>query len=177
MGAGAGQPLILVCRERPNAWNKGTTGDIYARFRKELVRAFDEAGRPRLDGLLYGIIYWFVRGYDGPRHPDADNISKPVWDMLSTRGKDTPTNETRLGAYEDDKQVRLRVAGIIDLAPARLGPDAPEAEQFVLPSFPEEVALRFDEFIQDGASQHFTYVECGPLRPSMFASSFVGGRG
>lgn len=41
-------------------------------------------------------------------HPDADNISKPVWDAL--RGV----------AYHDDKQIRRRSSGIIELPPGTL---------------------------------------------------------
>lgn len=171
MGAESGSPLILVCREKPHSWNARTTADSYAKFGRALARAFADTGRPGLDGSLYGVVYWFVRGYRS-KDPDADNISKPVWDMLGTRRTDTPEHEVRLGVYDDDKQVRLRIAGIVDLSPASLGDPI---EPVDLPPLPEKAAEVFHEFVVDVSSRHLVYIECGPLRSGMFVSNLVGG--
>lgn len=50
------------------------------------------------DMKLYGVIYWIC---SKTFNRDSDNISKPAWDAL---------NKT---LYKDDKQIRLRAAGIM----------------------------------------------------------------
>lgn len=174
LDSGSQSSVVFTCERKPPSTNN-SVGKSRGDFGAELERQFQAAGRPRMEGLLYGVIYWFVRGYRPDIYPDADNISKPVWDMLSARGADPPASGVRLGVYGDDKQVRLRVAGIVDLPP-KSGPDAPEAEPIFLPPLPKMAAERLDDFIEGGRSQHFVYVECGPLRPSMFASGLLGER-
>jgi Holliday junction resolvase RusA-like endonuclease len=74
-----------------------------------------------MDGLLYGVVCWFVLGYRPGTDPDADNISKAVWDVLGDPKPNDQAGRRRLGAYADDKQVRWRLASIFDLNARRLG--------------------------------------------------------
>jgi hypothetical protein len=151
-------PVFLVCNDRPPAYK--SVGKRHDAFRKRLEKVHKGQGTPRLDGLLYGIVYWFTFDYDLHRHPDADNISKGVWDSLGA-----------LGFYHDDKQVRLRVAGIYDLGSVRPGRTA--LEDFDLSALPLSVLSEFEAFLnQDPArppQPYLTYIEAGPLRRDIFA--------
>lgn len=51
-----------------------------------------------VDQSLYGIVYLFA---NYPTRMDSDNLSKPLWDALQGI------------LYQDDVNIRLRVAGII----------------------------------------------------------------
>jgi hypothetical protein len=122
-------------------------------------------------------VYWFVRGYSHVHHPDADNISKPIWDAL---GKG--------GAFRDDKQVRLRIAAVVDLSLVA-GAKGTETEVFDLSNAPPAVAHALEALASqetDGeragaATPGFVYVEVGRLGPAMLrfglaaAYSFVRG--
>lgn len=114
-------------------------------------------------------MYWFVRGYNHHRHPDADNISKPIWDGL---GKG--------GAYGDDRQIRLRIAAVVDLSLVA-GAKGTEAEAFDLSSAPPAVADALEALASrptDGeeagiAATGFIYVEVGRLGPAMLRFGFA----
>ena len=162
--------LTIICRRRPPSSNKGTENDIYREFGEELEGEYAAAGSPRFgDGLLYGLVYWFIGPYRS-KDPDADNISKPIWDMLGSPKADTKEHEVRLKAYRDDKLVRLRLAGIFEIAPSR--EDAPQLEMLDLTGAPPCLTEGLDSVPSQDLSavnrQSLTYIECGPLRTGMF---------
>lgn len=106
----------------------------------------------RLAEPLYGIVYYIAQRYRSATDADADNVSKPVWDALEGV------------AYDDDKLVRLRIAGVI--APSSL-PDVASLDELDLTGMPGDVADALTGFITAGEA-HILYVEIGPLRSAMF---------
>ncbi len=69
--------------EKAARWTKDKRkGDIHREFGEELQRAYAAAGCPRLgERLLYGIDLLVCPDPNlKHQHPDADNISKTVWD-------------------------------------------------------------------------------------------------
>jgi len=91
---------------------------------------------------LYGIIYYFRKKDTGT---DADNISKPIWDCL-------------YGFLYDDKQVKLRTSGIIDVSQELNVVDFSNLRGEIV----AEIIDSFDTI------DHFVYIECGFLDNSMF---------
>jgi len=92
---------------------------------------------------LYGIVYYFRKKDTGT---DADNISKPIWDCLNGF------------LFNDDKQVKLRTSGIIDIS-----------QEFNIIDFSnlrEEIVAEIAEAVD--TKDHFVYIECGLLYKSMF---------
>ncbi len=93
---------------------------------------------------LYGIVYYFFKKSTGT---DADNISKPIWDCLTGR------------LFIDDKQVKLRTAGIIDLSKS----------DFNIIDFSGISGEIITELLEAFDSEdHIVYVECGILNYSMY---------
>jgi len=136
------QMLAFICIKRPlsiNARNK-------TRFQEEIRRAFSDSYSnlsPR-EGLLYGTVYYF---HTVPRSLDADNLSKPVWDALKGL------------TYNDDSQIRLRHAGVIDLREV-------EFKSFNLSKIPDTVANALLDVL--GTEPHVVYIELGPLQDDMY---------
>ena len=93
----------------------------------------------KLSGDLYGAIYYF---YKDDKDHDADNISKPVWDCLNAV------------MYDDDRQIRLRIAGVFDLK-------RNDIQQLNLSKIPDPVFSLCIDALDN--HDHFFYVECGPL--------------
>lgn len=86
---------------------------------------------------LYGLIYHFFRSSIGI---DADNLSKPVWDSL--RGV----------LFDDDKQVKLRIAGSFDLT----------ANDLTVLDFSGLPGLTITSLLEAiETEEHVLYVECG----------------
>jgi len=156
--------VFLVCEGQPASYNN-TTGKRRQAFHERLAAAHMRQGAPRLDGVLYGIVYWFTFGYAPDTQPDADNISKGVWDSLGM-----------IGAYRDDKQIRLRIAGIYDVGPARPGEEV--ISGFDPSVLPLPVVSEFEAFLNQRrrpAQTSLTYIEFGPLRQGMFAFNLADG--
>lgn len=97
-----------------------------------------------LSGNLYGKIYHFFRK---DHRYDADNISKPIWDSLIGR------------LYEDDKQIKLRIAGLV-------GNDEAEMKEMDFTGLDGDFIKELLEAID--SEDHVLYIECGPLSPMMF---------
>ncbi|WKN45752.1 RusA family crossover junction endodeoxyribonuclease [Tunicatimonas pelagia] len=95
------------------------------------------------DEDLYGIIIYFQQIRKDSNDPDADNISKPIWDSLIGE------------CYNDDKVVRLRYAGVLTLSPNT-------ATGLTLDDIDENIAEDFDELLSTGKS--FVYIHIGILR-------------
>ncbi len=96
------------------------------------------------DEELYGIVYYFFQQNKGT---DADNISKPIWDCLKGI------------MFTDDKQVKLRTAGVFDLSKSDFNIIDMSGIQG------EIVVDLIDAF---DTEQHVVYVECGILNYSMY---------
>lgn len=111
----------------------------------------------RLTEPLYGIVYYIAQRYRPATDADADNVSKPVWDALEGV------------AYDNDKAVRLRIAGVI--APSSL-PGVASLDELPLTGVPGDVADMMTGFITAGEA-HILYVEIGLLHPAMFRFGFA----
>jgi hypothetical protein len=118
-------------------------------YKNELVHAFQRyVPAPRqLDGPLYGVVYYF---HNVPTETDADNISKPVWDSLEGL------------AFENDRNVKLRIAGIHDLAKAGL-------DTLDLSPMPQDLATDLSNLV--ASRDHILYIEVGRLHESMYRFS------
>lgn len=93
---------------------------------------------------LYGVVYYFYKKKTGT---DADNISKPIWDCL----KDI--------LFGDDKQVKLRTAGAIDVSKGDLN-------IIDFSNLRGEIIAELIEAFE--VTDHFVYIECGILNNSMY---------
>jgi hypothetical protein len=102
---------------------------------------------------LYGLVYYL---HAKPTDLDADNLSKPIWDALEGL------------VYEDDKIIRHRRSGVIDLRTKDL-------RAFDLSALPDNVASALMSAV--GSEEHILYVEYGSLRDDMFAFGLVGSAG
>lgn len=153
--------ISFVRAGRPPTANKNLRG-ARRRAWQELSELYRAAGGGAAQAHLYGIVYYFVRGYRPARDADADNVSKRVWDALEGV------------AYQDDEVVRLRIAGVLD-AGQGYGDDGPRLEQVDLSDI---CPLAARELLSLVASEekHILYIELGPFSGSMFVFN-LGGRG
>ena len=92
---------------------------------------------------LYGLVYHFFRENIGI---DADNLSKPVWDGLNGM------------LFDDDKQVKMRIAGSFDLTTN----DLTILDFSGLPGTAITTLLEALE-----TEDHVLYVECGSFTIDM----------
>jgi hypothetical protein len=106
------------------------------------------------DEFSYAAVYYFVPGYRPSNDADAGNVHKRVLDGLQGV------------AYEDDHVVRIIMAGVIDYGPTADGPL--RVEEIDLTRIPPNALQELATAIESG-SDHFLYVEIGPLRPAMIA--------
>ena len=143
------EPIAFVRRGRPPTSNRNV-GSRGAAFATDLHRLYRATGAPHLSGPLYGIVHHFVVGYDPHRDADAGAASKRVWDSL--KGV----------AYDDDRDVVLRVSSRIDVGPAARS----EVSQIDVTNAPSEALDELMSAIEEGKEQ-FLYIEVGPYRPSM----------
>jgi Holliday junction resolvase RusA-like endonuclease len=131
---------------RPLAFNKwrpeSTIGQAY---RTDIRTAFTTryGSLPSLTGNLYGLVYCFYRSYNVFTDADADNISKPVWDCLGSNF-----------LYEDDKQIRFRIAACYDLAKNQL-------TDLDVTGLPDDVRDALLNALTDEAEKQVVYIECG----------------
>lgn len=137
----------FIIPRKPKSYNNWKLSDPKAQaYLKDILKAFVKfyPNHKKLVGDLYGTIYYFYRNFHEGKRQDADNISKPVWDCLTNI------------LYLDDKQVRLRVAGIVDL----------EKENIMQWNLPPAIIEHFISAVDN--YQHFIYVECGNLTGGMY---------
>jgi hypothetical protein len=92
---------------------------------------------------LYGLIYHF---YKSDIRIDADNISKPIWDSLTGI------------LFADDKQVKMRIAGSVDLS----SNDLTTLDLSGLSGYTITELLEATEF-----EDHVLYIECGSFSMDM----------
>lgn len=160
MSDAASSPAVgVICWGKPPSANKPPSASGKA-FLLNLQAAYRAEGGPRFTGLLYGRVYWFIAGYQPALHPDADNLSKKIWDALGLQGI----------AFADDAQVRLRTAAVVDVLPAE---DGLAATELLISAMPGKVAEALDALLDGppaaatGLGPGFAYVECGPLEAGM----------
>lgn len=134
--------LAFICTHKPLSVNARRRAAYDDNLRTAYRAAHADETLP--DGPLYGKVYYF---HMEPTGLDADNLSKPVWDAL----KGLP--------YSDDKSIRLREAGLIDLRNTPV-------ETFDLTTLPGPVAQRLIEVL--GSAPHVVYVEIGKVEPEMY---------
>lgn len=134
----------FVISTKPKSFNSKDRQKAEA-YRNKLQLAF-AATHPihkLLTEELYGVVYHFFRTDIGI---DADNISKPVWDAL--RGI----------AYEDDKQIKMRIAGSFDLT----------AYPITILDFSGLSGATIDTLLENIHNQdHVLYVEFGKFTTDM----------
>lgn len=132
----------FICAYRPRSINAKHTD----RFQEQIRQAFATycTIEQLFDIPLYGIVYYF---HKRSNQLDADNLSKPIWDALEGV------------AYQDDRIIQLRHAGIIDLQKIDLA-------VLDLSNIPDAVAN--DIIALAGNRDHILYVEFGPLASEMF---------
>ena len=93
---------------------------------------------------LYGVVYYF---HNVKSSQDADNLSKPIWDALTSV------------LYKDDNCIRYRVAGIFDLSEN-------DTQALDITSLPPDFVSDFLQAIE--TEEHIVYVECGRMRNDFF---------
>ena len=162
--------VVLACPCRPPSVNNAT-GKGQGTFEASLAASWENAGRPRREGLLHGVVCWFTMRYRPGTNPDADNISKRVWDALSDPKPGDAAGRCRLGAFADDKQVRVRVAGIFDLGSRDGG--APALSDLDLGNLPTEVVRQLESMADSAVvgqhlDQHLTYIRFGRLSAAAY---------
>lgn len=103
-------------------------------------------------GKLYGVVYYFYSETQKGQRVDADNLSKPIWDCLKSF------------MYNDDIQIKLRIAGSIDLRDD-------DFEELDISSLSTEISLLLIDAIDN--EEHILYIECGELQQSMFKFNLI----
>ena len=134
--------ICFIVTTKPRSFNNWSRYDSKGQAYMQTVTATFVSAHPthqKLNGDLYGVIYYF---YKEDRNHDADNISKPVWDCLTDV------------MYVDDKQVRVRVAGVFNLK-------RHDIQTLDLSTLPGPVFSQLLDAMDN--HDHFFYVECGPL--------------
>ena len=106
-----------------------------------------------------GSCIWFVQRYDPTIHPDADNISKPVWDALEGL------------AYSDDKSIKLRSAGIVDLVATE---SYASLESLDFTNLPPSILVELSALV--AARRDFLYIEIGEAHASMLTFNRIKAR-
>lgn len=131
----------FICTKKPRSVQARKKASYYEAI-KDAYREFNASS----EGLatLYGVVYYF---HNQKTELDADNLSKPIWDALEGI------------VYADDKVVKLRHAGVIDLRKH-------EFNSFDLSRVPDEIFTKFIEVI--GTEDHVIYVELGELDSDMY---------
>lgn len=103
-------------------------------------------------GKLYGVVYYFYNTVQKGQRIDADNLSKPIWDCLKPF------------LYADDIQVKLRIAGSIDLRDG-------DFEELDISKLSFEISEQLLDAIDN--EDHILYIECGELQQSLFKFNLI----
>ena len=81
--------------------------------------------------------------------PDADNISKPVWDSLTGY------------AYSNDRQIRLRTSGVVNLGELSL-------TELAVETLPSAILTDLENFVLADELRHLLYIHVAPLRADQY---------
>lgn len=133
---------IFFCPFKPKSAQSGSLGKY-----KEKIASTFRANFPSsqlMEGNLYGITYYL---HKQSSQMDADNISKPIWDSLESH------------AYENDGNIKLRTAGIIDL-------NSDDFIDFEITNVSDTVLENFIDALDN--NDHIIYIEIGSLKPDLF---------
>ncbi|MEM6845520.1 MAG: hypothetical protein AAF944_01800 [Bacteroidota bacterium] len=133
---------IVVEGKPPSQQTKGKRKDSFQSKVRERFRHYNP-DITIIDEDLYGIVIYFQQTRKDSNDPDADNISKPIWDSLIGE------------CYNDDKVVRLRYAGVLTISPNT-------AFEITLNDLDDNISDDFDELLSTGKS--FVYIHIGILK-------------
>lgn len=140
----------FIFKRQPKSYNSGFKSKLSKQnYLNELMLSlnqFDTITVPFEDNL-YGLVYHFYKKDVGI---DADNISKPLWDILTGI------------MFNDDRQIKIRIAGSIDIS----------SGDFSVLDFSNLRGEIIAELIESFETKdHIVYVECGKLENSMYKFS------
>lgn len=137
----------FVFKRQPKSYNSGFKSVLartnYLDELENSIKQFNTLSATFSDDL-YGIIYYFYKRNTGT---DADNISKPLWDILKGI------------LFKDDHQIKLRIAGSIDIS-------AGDFSIIDVSNLRGEITAELVEAFE--TKDHIVYVECGLLDNSMY---------
>lgn len=132
--------ICFLYDKAPASYN--TQGAKKVAYKNNLQSAYNRKYKGKLnDTDLYGVIYHFFRK---DIDLDADNLSKPVWDSLSTL------------AFNDDKQIICRTAISVDL-------NKYDANIIDFTSIPDSILGEFMQKLHDESIEHLMIVEAGEI--------------
>jgi Endodeoxyribonuclease RusA len=138
----------FIFKQQPKSFNswKGSTLARKLKYKADIEASFKRynPSHVTLADDLYGVLYYFFKE---DTKSDADNLSKPFWDCLKGI------------LFMDDKQVKLRTAGVFDLSKTNF-------KDLNFLRLSEDVTAELFEAFKN--NNHFVYLECGPLESSMF---------
>jgi Holliday junction resolvase RusA-like endonuclease len=134
--------ICFLCNFRPRSVNaKGT-----AKFKEKIVDSFKyyyPENNIYYEEAVYGISYYF---HKRKTDLDADNLSKPIWDALSSV------------IYSNDKIIKLRYSGVYDINNL--------ITEFDLTKIPKNVYIDFLDYIEK--YEHIVYIELGKLKNELY---------
>jgi Holliday junction resolvase RusA-like endonuclease len=139
----------FVFKQQPKAYQgsktfkSSTAKTIYSSKLENAIKQFNTIDNLMTEDL-YGIVYYFHKKKTGT---DADNISKPIGDCLKGI------------LFDDDKQIKLRTAGLIDISKGDLN---------VIDFSAVRGEITADLVEAFGTLDHFVYIEVGALHNSMY---------
>lgn len=137
----------FIFTRQPKSHNSGFKSKLSRQlYLEELMISlsqFDTITAPFEDNL-YGLVYHFYKKDEGI---DADNISKPLWDILTGI------------MFIDDRQIKLRIAGSIDISSG-------DFSIFDFSNLRGEIIAELIEAFE--TKSHIVYVECGKLENFMY---------
>ncbi len=145
--------LNCIVLRKPLSVNS-STGRKRADYKIDIEAAFEQFHDiiTPFSGKLYGVVYYFYKKVQKGQRVDADNLSKPIWDCLKPF------------LYNDDIQIKLRLAGSIDLRDD-------DFEELDISNLSTEIYEALIEAIEN--EEHILYIECGDLQQSMFKFNLV----
>ena len=129
---------VFLVNKQPKSVNARYTD----KYKQEIKKTFlsDYGAITPLSDTLYGICYYF---HNKPSTMDADNLSKPIWDALEEI------------VYTDDKIIKLRISGMIDLKKHH------ESTTIDFTYLPVKIFARFIDMMD--TEDHILYIELGVL--------------
>lgn len=138
----------FVFKRQPKSYNSGfkskSAKENYSNELNKSIKRFNTLTNPYKEDL-YGLIYYFHKKKTGTI--DADNLSKPIWDILGGI------------LFEDDQQIKLRIAGAIDIS----------SGDFNIIDFSRLRGEIISELIEAFENEdHIVYIECGLLNNNMY---------
>jgi len=135
---------VLTRKPRSANNNRGRVA-----YKSDIETAFVEFQQniEQIEGDLYGMVYYFYKEAQKGQRIDADNLSKPIWDVLKGF------------LYADDVQIKLRIAGSYDLRENYL-------DDIDINDLSEDMQEALAMAVANEA--HILYIECGSLRKNMY---------